>query len=558
MKEKYIELMEQVFLAYSNEKIDDYTQKTKEFGLSEHGFPRLTSNLGILIAHGKKSELKNKFIEMMNLCCDEIPTALEKNGRSVGNDFSVKEIIFCLLELEKANVVDKKLTDRWRKCLECIVPNETYSVISPVPPVRIGNWAAFGAASEQVRKYAGIGNEDEFIENQIKSQLFSFDSNGMYRDPGEPMVYDFVTRLQLAVIMHFGYRGESYKELEEHFLKAADITLMMQSVSGEIPFGGRSNQFLHNEAFFAALCEFYAAFFKRKCDKQKAVRFKQAAKRAIDNLIIWLRNDVIHHVKNHYDIDSNYGCESYAYFDKYMVTTASWLYLAYIFSDDINDVDDIVETENYICETSQYFHKVFSRFNDYFIEIDTNADIHYDCSGLGKVHKKGAPSAICLSTPFAKTPDYCLDIENPTNYSICGGVVTQDGIIYGFDNNVEYKIVEKYVTEHFAFIKFECEKDNKLMFYQSFVLSDDGVRVIVEGNDALEITFPVFCFDGKESTEISIDEKRVEVKYNNSVCEFLCDGVIKDNEMVLGNRNGHYKAFSVCGNDKVSLTIKIN
>ena len=125
-------------------------------------------------------------------------------------------------------------------------------------------------------------------------------------------------------------------------------------------------------------------------------------------------------------------------------------------------------------------------------------------------------------------------------------------------NNVEYKIVEKYVTEHFAFIKFECEKDNKLMFYQSFVLSDDGVKVIVEGNDALEITFPVFDFDGKENTEISIDENRVEVKYNNSVCEFLCDGVIKDNEMVLGNRNGHYKAFSVCGNDKVSLTIKIN
>ena len=559
MREKYIDLMEAVFCAYSNEQIDSYIKKTKESGLSEHGFPRLTSNLGILIAHGKKSELKNRFIEMMDLCCNEITTALGRNGSNVGNDFSVKEIIFCLLEIEKANAVDKKLTDGWRKNLESIIPNKTYSVISPNPPERIGNWAAFGAASEQVRKYAGIGCEDAFIENQIKSQLFSFDSNGMYRDPGEPMVYDFVTRLQLAVAMHFGYHGESYEELEEHFLQSADITLMMQSVSGEIPFGGRSNQFLHNEAFFAALCEFYATFFKRKCNKEKAVLFKEAAQRAIDNLNLWLRNDIIHHVKNYYDIDSKFGCESYAYFDKYMVTTGSWLYLAYVFSDDeITDFEDIVKTENYICETSQYFHKIFSRFNDYFIEIDTNADIHYDCSGLGRVHKKNAPSAICLSTPFSKTPNYCLDIENPTNYAICGGVVMQNGVIYGFDNNVEYVLVEKCITEKSAFIKFVCKKDTKFLFYQSFVLSNDGVEVIVEGDNRLEITFPVFEFDGKEHTHIRVNENRVEVKYHNSVCEFLGDGIIKDNEMIIANRNGHYKAFSVCGNDKVSLKIKIN
>ena len=91
MRVKYIELMEEVFCAYSNEQIDSYIQKTKECGLSEHGFPRLTSNLGILIAHGKKPELKNRFIEMMDLCCDEIPTALGRNGHGVGNDFSVKE-----------------------------------------------------------------------------------------------------------------------------------------------------------------------------------------------------------------------------------------------------------------------------------------------------------------------------------------------------------------------------------------------------------------------------------------------------------------------------------
>ena len=169
MKEQYIELMEKVFCAYSDELIDEYIKENKERGLSEHGFTRLTANLGILIAHGRKCNQKSRFIEMMNLCCSEIPTALSKNGPHVGNDFSVKEIVFCLLEIEKNKIFEKKVTEKWRSDLSKIIPEKTYSVISPVPPERIGNWAAFGAASEQVRKFAHIGCEDEFIENEIKS-----------------------------------------------------------------------------------------------------------------------------------------------------------------------------------------------------------------------------------------------------------------------------------------------------------------------------------------------------------------------------------------------------
>lgn len=86
----------------------------------------------------------------------------------------------------------------------------------------------------------------------------------MYRDPNEPMVYDYVTRLQLAVALYFGYDGESKKALEEELLKSAEITLNMQSVTGEIPFGGRSNQFLHNETAYAALCEYYANVLKNR------------------------------------------------------------------------------------------------------------------------------------------------------------------------------------------------------------------------------------------------------------------------------------------------------
>ena len=87
----------------------------------------------------------------------------------------------------------------------------------------------------------------------------------MYRDPNEPMLYDFVTRLQLAVSLYYGYDGESRESLEQMLLKSADITLDMQSVTGEIPFGGRSNQFLFNEAAFAA---FYDDIAHRNAAKE--------------------------------------------------------------------------------------------------------------------------------------------------------------------------------------------------------------------------------------------------------------------------------------------------
>ena len=559
MKEQYIDLMERVVSAYTGEKIDSYIQKTKKSGLSEHGFPRLTANLGILIAHGRKAELKDRFVAMMDLCCAEIPTALQRNGVNVGNDFSIKEIVFCLLEIEQANAVDKSITDGWRSALQTIVPDKTYSVISPTPPVRVGNWAAFGAASEEVRKYAGLGCEDDFIENQLESQLLSFDSGGMYRDPDEPMVYDLVTRLQLAVTLHFGYDGACRRKLTENLLRSADLTLQMQSVSGEIPYGGRSNQFLHNEAAFAALCEFYASLFGKKGDAKRAALFKKAAQDAVGDVMRWLDHRPVHHVKNHYDTESMYGCEKYAYFDKYMVTTGSWLYLAYLFSDDrIACPADVRGNDAYISETSPHFHKVFGRFHDYFAEIDTKADIHYDASGLGRIHKRGAPSALLLSMPFSKTPNYSLDIENPMNFSVCGGVDTPNGMVYGFDEGVVFKTVEKRVTNDFAVLRMECKKDDMRLFDQSVILSDSGVEIVAEGEGYLEIAFPVFLSDGKEQTLIIAEEKRVTVHYQNHSCTFLTNYVLMDKKMLLANRNGHYKAFSVCGTDQISLKISID
>lgn len=558
MKEIYIDFIEKVFGAYTNEHIKIYTDSVRNDGLKEHGYPRLVANLGILIAHGRKTELKDDFIKMMDLCCDEMPTALAKAGFGAGNDFSVKEIILSILEIEKNNAVEKEITKGWREKLSKLDVEKTYSCIAPVPAEPIMNWAAFGAASEQLRKYAGIGDESAFIDNQIESQLFSFDENGMYRDPNEPMVYDFVTRLQLAVAVWFGYEGKNYEKLMEYLMRSADITLKMQSVTGEIPYGGRSNQCLHNETFYAALCEFYASLLKKQGDLKKAGMFKRAARIAMESVTPWLNEEKMSHIKNRYPWEDMHGCEGYAYFDKYMITAGSWAYIAYAMADDeIEEVQSPAENENYIVETSEYFHKVFLKYKDYTVQFDTNADFHYDSNGIGRIHKKGVPSALCLSVPFAKEPNYKLDIKNPSDFSICGGAKKGEEFVYGFEKGIEYKLTDKKVTEEYAEIVFECKKQGEILFKEKCVLSGDGVEISLEGEGELKILFPVFNFDGKYNTEIFQNEKDIEVKYFGHKCNYKSNNILNDEKLLYANRNGHYKAFSVTGNNAVSLKIEI-
>ena len=108
-KSRYIDLMEITLSAYSTEHIDRYINDVRRDGLTEHGFPRLTANIGILMAHGRRQDLKERFISMMDLCCQQFLKV------KAANDFSVKEIIFCLQELDKTDVVRSGKLQEWKE-----------------------------------------------------------------------------------------------------------------------------------------------------------------------------------------------------------------------------------------------------------------------------------------------------------------------------------------------------------------------------------------------------------------------------------------------------------
>ncbi|MBR6373348.1 MAG: hypothetical protein IKS20_09215 [Victivallales bacterium] len=554
-KSRYIDLMEKVLSAYTNEHIDRYYNDVKTGGLKEHGFPRLTADIGILIAHGKRTDLKERLQKMMDLCCDEMPS-----HKKCANDFSVKEIIFALIEMEKHKTFPQAKIDEWKEKLKAITVEKCYDIYAEKEDSKVFNWAAFTMLSEWMRYHIGIAPKDErFIDIQAASQWQWVEENGMYRDPNEPMVYDLVTRGLFALLLHFGYRGKYFEQWDNALKKAGLLTLRMLSVSGEIPYGGRSNQFPHNEAHLAIILEYEAVRYAKMGDMKTAGQFKAAVLRALSNIEGWLAQKPITHVKNRFPRETKYGCENYAYFDKYMITAASFLYVAYLLCDDSIPAAEIDDKTGDSWQSSDYFHKLFLRAGNYFAEYDYRADYHYDASGLGRLHRKGAPSAICLSTPGTGTPQYTVNAEDAIPFAIVPEISDNDEWLSGAAPTAVHKIERHSAEDNSAQAEVTCRWPNGREVKSHYSLTENGLQITLAGQGRLGLMLPAFLFDGKEKSIVECSGKALTIHYHGWVCQYQ----LEQGETILDtgrhgyNRNGHYGIFRADGKDALTVRIAI-
>ena len=567
MKNTYIEIMDRAFQCYTEEQIADYYERVRTGGLTEHGFPRLASNLGILICHGRHKELLPLFVDLMDLCCEQMPKV------HAANDFSVREVVTCIVAVEAAGILPKEKTDAWRAAIASLEPKKCYDCIAVHPTQLIGNWTLFNAASEQARVWGGFAKLDDvkdYMDLQISTQIRLVDENGMYMDPHHqqpaykeyvyPLLYDYVPRVLFSFLTLFGYEGEHKDAIVAALERSAELTLKMQSVTGEIPFGGRSAQFMHNECTEAALLEFYASHFAKKGDLAKAGQFKRAARLATDNVLYWFDAAPMKHVKNRYSIESKVGCEAYAYFDKYMITAASMAYVAYLFADDsVEEAETCPAIEGgFVAKTSDKFHKYFLNKGGYFAEIETDSDKHYEGSGLGRVQKFGAPPQICLSSGFGDHPSYGTEIKNWHSLSLCASAEIDGKWYLGGEH--PHTIPEDcfYAKDDrcLAYMEWEAE-GNKVC--QSVVVNEDGVvtRAEVFGEKAgkVGVEIPAFAFDGVESTKISATENEIAVEYRGYVCRYTTTSKFVDLGEDICNRNGKYHRYRA--EDEYLVAVKI-
>ena len=556
MKTIYIDIIEKALTAYTEERIRDYIEKVKRNGLTEHGFPRLGANIGILMAHGRRRELKNTFVEIIDLCLDGF--AHPFTNEKAGNNFAIREVCHALAELEKTDVIDREQIADWKDKLAALDIPTTYTHIVSEENPYPANWAYFAVLSEQARGLLCGIDATGFLEHQLPSQLARLDENGMYRDhslagPHQPMVYDIVTRNLIGLSLFMGYNGKYAKRIEKMVEDSDDLTLKMQSVTGEIAFGGRSNQCIHNEMLQANYYELRATLLSRIGDLEKAGMFKAAAKKAVKACMQWLNEKPISHVKNHFDPDLQLGCEGYAYFNKYMITVASNAYLAYLVADDsIEPTAAPADIGGFIAETGEDFHKVFMNSGGYFLEFDCNADTHYDANGLGRVHKKNCDSRVCLSVPFpCGKPNYKSETPNQHPLSICCFKNTADGIICSAQDGVKHVLTSKTECDSQCAVTFVCNFSEEQTVTEKYTASSTGVDIEFCGADGILV--PVFLFDGANETEIEVSNEQIVVKYNGSFCKYAFSGEPQEYG-VFFNRNGRYRAYKI-NTDKLHIEI---
>ena len=550
-KSEYLDLMEAAVRAYSDERLVSYCAEAERDGVQEHGFPRLAANLAILVANGRLADKRELAKKMMDVACRDAKKG-KMPPKSGGNEFSVKELSIALAELEKRRTYPVSVTDSWRKALKGVKAENSYSwgrMKVDLPSAH--NWVVFACASEQSRIRNALGGSADFVEKYVADQIRWFDSCGMYRDPSQPIVYDIVTRLQFAQILNDGYSGPSRAKLESLMDLSADPLLKMLSACGEIPYGGRSNQFLHNNTFYSALCEWHAVRFAGKGDMAKASEFRRAAAESVNAMRGWLSERPVSHVKNLYPRESgkgvysekaDIGCERYAYFDKYMITMGSWAMLGWYFADETIPAADYTPAKPDVFLLSPTFHQVFMKAGEYSAQFDYCANKLYDCNGLGRLHRRGAPAQLCISIPCVKSPGYRLPEPNGSSLAIRPVV----------DNTAAWNIMHEAKTAEYALtrwsvgdLKWDCK------------LTSGGMEMVLSGKDKVAMDLPAFEFDGRESTRISYDDSSLSISYRGWVCRYQTDGRIAPAGFTAHNRNGKYKAFRASGGKSLKVRITI-
>ncbi len=552
----YTELIARCLAIYSKVNPLD-TLDIESLDSKLHAFSRVVSSMAVLCHEGdieryssldpvifsSNEEFKARFAELMTRACDSIT---QYAGQDAMN-FSVKELMLAL-ELT-ADIFPDNVVSVWREDLSAIEPNSSFYSHAE----RTTNRNVYIMGGEQLRQRHGLTYSESFIDSCWERQREHFNSRGMYLDNYDkdlrhnPVLYDLTTRVQLKLVGFGGYAGKYAEQINGVLRRGAQVSLLTQSSAFELPAGGRSNQFLFNEALLAADFEYEACYYSEDHDAATAGLFKQAARLAAETSLRWLKRGK--HIKS-FSSDPTVGTEGYGYYDKYMVTLSSFLAIAYLFADDGIDECDCPATlgGSFFCE-NENFHIITANVGPYSVEIITDPDRHYDSAGLCRLHKRGVPTELGLSTSFTKTPKYKLtpdveaadlSIDLPKISALGAGAEVE--LLKKSSSAIEFG-----VTYHDLGVK------------EYYRLTSDGLDIeVLQDQPGIEFTVPLLSV-GDGNTVIESDANSARVKYLGFIYEIHSSGNVTVPERLYSNRNGLYRAAhftSASSTLSLNLTLK--
>ncbi|MDR6551682.1 hypothetical protein [Paenibacillus qinlingensis] len=548
-KDSYLDTMELAFNCYTRHQIEHRVCQDGKTRLDLHSYSRILTVLGCLISAGRLQELQPLWEHMMTESCRELST-LKQDPIA---DFSIKEIMLALHFMGPRCTEDAK--SQWLFLLSEISPYTNYRFVirDEESKHHLHNINIYNMAGEFLREKEGVTDTQAYFHEHWPTQLVRFDENGMYRDPGNPMLYDLTTRVQIQLLLGLGYQGEFASAIDEQLRKSGLWTLQLQSAAFEHPFGGRSNQFLFNEILIAANAEYEAVRYARLGDLELAGAFKRSARLALASVQRWLAQTPARHIKNLYPIDSKYGTESYGFYDKYMITMGAFLSIAYLFMDDtLAEAPCPAEVGGYVIATSPSFHKVIANAAGYSVQIDTCADSHYDATGLGRIHRNGVPTELGLSVPFSAGDSFELrEGIQRISAAIGPGWKREDGSLHYLSEYCDESIQGELsiIKETPESVQFAVTYSGNLQGVQAvkehYLVHAEGVSITFElvgaTSDELYLRVPLLHTNGKDMTSITSTDHTIQVAMNTHTYTVNYAGELDIKPDLYGNRNGEYQ-----------------
>jgi hypothetical protein len=326
-------------------------------------------------------------VRAMQAACADLADGKAADGHA---DFYT--VLLMHADRELSGRAGSEASSVWRRDLARVVPETIYRR-QPTDKTT-NNWNLVAVAGEWMRTKDGLGDSLKWIDASLDRQVELFTPWGMYRDPNDPMAYDHFARLWAIDLLDEGYDGRHAATLDALVTRGAWMSLLMQSPRGELPCGGRSAHHQWNEAQQAVTFESMAGRCLRRGDFRAAGAFKHAAHQSVRSIGRWvLGSGELWIVKNRMEPGLRHGYESYSFHSQYNLLAAAMLAIASRRAEKagMSAQRSPADIGGFAFAIEPAFHKVFANAGGLYLEIDTAADLHYNPTGILRIHHPAVP-----------------------------------------------------------------------------------------------------------------------------------------------------------------------
>lgn len=523
--------------------IDPYTN-----GERQYSTPAFANAAAALVVYGGRSDLLEPAAKAM----DWASYRLSINAAADGHDDFYPAMLAHTLRL-LSPLVNTSRAATWRTNLSY----DPYAIYDYAPGSF--NWTVIASGGDALLQLMGIRpTNSTYVTEVWAAQGHHFSTPyGLYMEG--PMCYDIFPRVFVVDALEQGYNGPYSAEMRVAMDRAAIASLFMQSPWGELPAGGRSAHHQWNEAEQCFIYEVFAGKAKAEGNLLLAAAYKRAAHLSLASMQRWVRpSGEMQIVKNWVNPSARHAYESYSYHSQYNLLPMMMLATAYEYaasSEDVAEGPAPADTGGFVfqidrTDTPNRPHKIFANAGGTYVEIESNADNHYDASGLIRVHQKGVSPQLGPSDSLLSGASYNSPNPSPITTGVGVSWLDTNGTTWRTLGEMDTEVtsvtltpISQSTTQVVFDVTYSGSLPNVTSITEHYVVTPDGVQLTTQlsgYSGALRYVWPLLSNDGKTTSAINVKGNTVTVSQGGPLQTFAAPGAssVRVESPEYSNHNG--------------------